>query len=58
VFGGSQWMFFEERNDDLQEVAPALHGDAEERFMMVVVTTILDHRTTAELLEEEIDRGS
>ena len=58
VLGGSQWMFFEERNDDLQEIAPTLHGEAEERFVMVVVTTILDHRATPELLEEELDGGS
>ena len=58
VLGGSQWMFFEERNDDLQEIAPTLHGEAEERFVMVVVTPVLDHRTAAELLEEEIDRSA
>ena len=55
VLGGSQRMFFEERDDDLQQIAPTLHREAEERFVMVVVTTVLDHRSAAELLEEEID---
>ncbi len=55
---GSQRMFFEERYDSHHEVGPPLHGEAEERLAVVVVTGVLDQIPTSELLEEEIECGS
>ena len=55
---GSQRMLFEERNHDLHEIAPALHGEAKERLTMVVVAGTLDDRSAPELLEEELERGA
>ena len=52
---GSQWMFFEERHHDVDQVLPALHGETQQRFPMVVVAGALDHRSATELLDEELE---
>jgi hypothetical protein len=55
---GSQWMFFEERDDGVHQMGPTLHGEAQEHFVVVAVPRILDHAPTSELLDEEIECGS
>ena len=55
---GSQRMFFEERDHNVRQVGPPLHGEAEERFPMVVVAGVLDDVPATELLNEDLECGA
>ena len=37
---GDQWVRFKERNHDLDQLPPPLHGEAQERMAMVVVALV------------------
>ena len=54
---GDQWMRFEERNHDLDQLPPPLHGEAQERVAMVVVAPVLDDLAAPEHLLEEFEAG-
>ena len=56
VLCGDQWMRFEERNHDLDQLPPPLHGEAQERVAMVVVAPVLDDLPAPEHLLEEFER--
>ena len=53
---GDQWIRFEERNHDLDQLSPPLHGEAEEIVVMVVVAPVLDDAPAPEHLVEEFER--
>ena len=53
---GDQWVRFEERNHDLDQLPPPLHGEAQERVAMVVVAPVLDDLPAPEHLLEEFER--
>ena len=53
---GNQWVRFEERNHDLDQLPSPLHGEARERVAMVVVAPVLDDVTAPEHLLEEFER--
>ena len=53
---GDQWMRLEERNHDLDQLPPPLHGEAQERVAMVVVAPVLDDLAAPEHLLEEFER--
>ena len=53
---GSQWTFFEERHHDVDEVAPALHGEAHELLAVIVAAVVLDDVAAPEHLDEEFER--
>ena len=53
---GDQWMRFEERNHDLDQLPPPLHREAQERVAMVVVAPVLDDLPAPEHLLEEFER--
>jgi hypothetical protein len=48
--GGYQWVLLEERHDHRCQLAPALHGEAQELMTMVVAAPILDDLSTPEQL--------
>ena len=48
---GSQWTFFEERHHDVDEVAPALHGEAHELLAVIVAAVVLDDVAAPEHLD-------
>ena len=58
AFCGDQWVRFEERNHDLDQLPPPLHGEAQERMAMVVVAPVLDDLAAPEHLLEEFERWS
>ena len=58
VLRGDQWIRFEERNHDLDQLPPSLHGEAQERVAMVVVAPVLDDLPAPEHLLEEFERRS
>ena len=53
---GDQWVVFEERNHDLNQLPPPLHGEAQELVAMVVVAPVLDDLPAPEHLLEEFER--
>ena len=53
---GDQWIRLEERNHDLDQLPPPLHGEAQERVAMVVVAPVLDDLPAPEHLLEEFER--
>ena len=58
AFRGDQWIRFEERHDDLDQLAPPLHREAKQRVAMVVVAPVLDDLPAPEHLLEEFERWS
>src|SRR3712207_4296657 len=55
---GYQWVFFEERHHDVQQIRPTLHREAQERIAMVVVAAALDDRATPEELLAQLQGGT
>ena len=53
---GDQWMRFEERNHDLYQLPPPLHGEAQKRVAMIVVAPVPDDLPAPEHLLEEFER--
>ena len=53
---GDEWVYLEERHDDLDQLPPPLHGEAQEVVMMVVVAPVLDDLAAPEHLLEEFER--
>jgi hypothetical protein len=52
---GSEWAYFEERDNPCHEVGAPLHGEAEQRLAMVVPSRVLDHPATPEHLDEVLE---
>ena len=53
---GSQWMFFEEREDDAHQLTASLHGEAPQRRTVVVTTPVRDQPSDTEVLLKEPQR--
>ena len=53
----SEWVFLEERDDDLHELAAPLHGEAERRAPIIVSMPVLDDPPTPEVLEKHFERS-
>jgi hypothetical protein len=53
---GSQRVFFEERHHGCHQIRPSLHGEAEERLAVVVVSDVLDQLPAPEHLNKEFER--
>src|SRR2546423_1129620 len=56
LFRGSQWTFFEERQDTFHEIAAPLHGEAKHRLAVVVLAVVHDDCPAPEHLTEEFER--
>jgi hypothetical protein len=56
AFGSHQRVVFEKRDNDPHEVTAALHRETPHRTAMVVVPTVPDQCTHAEVLPEELQR--